>query len=67
MIIDCDSCAMQDTAACSDCVVGVLLSADSQVEFADDEVTALGHLAEAGLVAPIRLVSRSPDSDTATG
>lgn len=67
MIIDCDLCAMQHTSACDDCVVGVLLADSTPVEFAAEEVVALGHLAEAGLVSPIRLVSRSPDTDAAAG
>ncbi len=67
MIIDCDRCAMQHTATCDDCVVGFFVGGGSSVEFADAEVVALDHLAEAGLVAPIRLVPRAPDTDLATG
>jgi hypothetical protein len=58
---------MQQTSACDDCVVGVLLGDSSSIEFADAEVVALDHLAEVGLVAPIRLISRSPDVDAAAG
>lgn len=67
MIIDCDECAMQHTSACDDCVIGMLLHGSTPVEFADVEVTALDRLAEAGLVAPIRLETRSPDEGAASG
>ncbi len=67
MIIDCDQCTMQHTTTCDDCVVALFLGGDSSVEFADAEVAALDHLAEAGLVAPIRLVHRVGDTDVATG
>ena len=56
MIIDCDLCAMQHTSACDDCVVGFLLGSEAGVELADVEVEAIGNLAAAGLVSPIRLV-----------
>jgi hypothetical protein len=58
---------MQQTAACDDCVVGVMLNEGSPIEFADAELAALDHLAEAGLVSPIRLVSRSGEPEAATG
>ena len=67
MIIDCDECAMQHTTACDDCVVALVLGSSASVEFADVEVEALDRLAAAGLVSPIRLVSRSPDSDAVAG
>ena len=67
MIIECDRCAMQHTSACDDCIVGFVLGVGTSVEFADVEVEAIGRLADAGLVSPIRLVSRSPDSDAAAG
>lgn len=67
MIIDCDHCAMQHTAACDDCIVGVLLAGDRTVEIARDEAAALEHLADAGLVAPLRLVWRSDRGDAAAG
>lgn len=72
MLIDCDQCAMQHTATCDDCIVTALLSGDAMVarvtlEVGDDERLALRNLAEAGLVAPLRLVSRrhhgTPDND----
>ena len=67
MIIDCDLCAMQHTSACDDCVVGFLLGNIGPVELDDVEVTAIDHLAEAGLVAPIRLVPRRNEPGEATG
>jgi len=72
MLIDCDSCAMQHTRACDDCVVSVLFSITSgPVELAEAESEALGNLAEVGLVPPLRLVSRrdpeAPDPARATG
>lgn len=67
MIIDCDLCAMQHTSACDDCAVGFLLGRQGPVEFRDAEIEAIDHLAEVGLVAPIRLVPRRPDADEATG
>jgi len=60
VIIDCDACVMEGTAACADCIVPVLL-ADSggPTRIRDDEEAALRNLAEVGLVAPIRLVARN--------
>lgn len=55
MYIDCDQCAMQHTRACDDCVVSVLFQI-GPVDLSDDEVTALGNLAEQGLVPKLRLV-----------
>lgn len=66
MIIDCDECAMQHTSACSECVVSVLLGEIGRpVVLSPDEHEALGHLAEAGLVAPLRLVPREGDEAAA--
>lgn len=72
MIIDCDECAMQHTAACDECIVAVLLDGPashgpSGLELDDNESEALGYLADAGLVAPLRLVPRKYDDDAATG
>ncbi len=55
MLIDCDTCAMRDIA-CSDCVITMLFGGSSQTELDDDECRAVDLLAEAGLVAPLRLV-----------
>ncbi|NED98279.1 hypothetical protein G1H11_23545 [Phytoactinopolyspora alkaliphila] len=53
MFIDCDRCEMRNIA-CSDCVVNVLLGAGGN-EFDGAEREAIGVLAEAGLVPPLRL------------
>ena len=64
LVIDCDSCAMRDIA-CADCVVTMLLGPDdgprsqdgpSAPDLDDDEWRAVDVLAEAGLIAPLRLV-----------
>jgi hypothetical protein len=60
MVIDCDDCAVRGDA-CGDCVVGVLLGAPPELEA--DEQRAIGVLAAAGLVPPLRLV---PGADPAT-
>lgn len=72
VIIDCDGCAMQHTTACDDCIVTVLLGQTGSgvldvVEVQEDESWALQNLADAGLVAPLRLVPRADDAETATG
>ena len=56
VVIDCDDCAVRGDA-CGDCVVAVLLGAPP--ELGSDEQRALGVLAEAGLVPPLRLVPTS--------
>ncbi len=53
MIIDCDGCGVRGDA-CSDCVVAVLLGAPPSLQA--DEQRAIGVLADAGLVPPLRLV-----------
>ena len=53
MIIDCDGCGVRGDA-CGDCVVAVLLGAPPDLQA--DEQRALGVLADAGLVPPLRLV-----------
>lgn len=68
MLIDCDTCVMEDTGACADCIVPVLLSGVAgPLEIGTDEQAALANLAEAGLVAPLRLVPRGPDRDAIVG
>lgn len=59
MIIDCDGCGVRGDA-CGDCVVAVLLGAPPDLQA--DEQRALGVLAEAGLVPPLRLVERPADA-----
>ena len=59
MRISCDECAMQDTVACRDCVVGFLLSdVGGPIEMDADQAEALEILADHGLTAPLRLVPR---------
>lgn len=61
MIIDCDQCTMRDIA-CKDCVVSVLLGPPGAIRdgFDDEETTALGVLADSGLVPPLRLTLVAP-------
>lgn len=66
MIIDCNACNMQETTACDTCIVPVLLHQMSgPFELANDEATAFENLADAGLVAPLRLVSAADDPTAA--
>jgi hypothetical protein len=56
MLIDCDTCAGRGHA-CGDCVIAVLLGAPpDRVELDEEEQAAIGSLAAAGLVPPLRLV-----------
>lgn len=59
MHIDCDRCEMRGLA-CSDCVVSVLLGPIDD-ELGGEERQALGVLADAGLVPPLRLVVTERD------
>ena len=65
MLIDCDTCVGRGVH-CHDCVIHVLLSQPpEQVEFDDEEQSALDTLADAGLVPRLRMVPRlafPPDS-----
>ncbi len=55
MLIDCDSCEMRDVA-CADCVITALLGPAGQPpEIGAAERRALRVLADARLVAPLRL------------
>jgi hypothetical protein len=68
MIIDCDTCVMDGTSACADCIVPLLLAGtNGRIEVGDEEEEALRNLSRAGLVAPLRLVRREPDRDANTG
>lgn len=68
MIIDCDSCVMDGTGACADCIVPMLLAGSGgPTRIGDDEELAIRNLSDAGLVAPIRLVARGPGRGAATG
>lgn len=58
MLIDCETCEVRDIA-CSDCVVSVLLgppASSEPVELDETERSAIGVLAQSGLVPPLRLV-----------
>lgn len=56
MLIDCDTCVVRG-AACRDCVVTMILDSPAQpVDLDDDEQAAVGSLAAAGLLPPLRLV-----------
>jgi hypothetical protein len=57
MLIDCDTCVVRGKG-CPDCVISVLLAMPGPVELDAEEQTAIGRLAEAGLVPPLRLVPR---------
>ncbi len=68
MIIDCDTCVMDGTSACADCIVPVLLAGtDGRIEVGATEEAALRNLSDAGLDAPLRLVPRDPQQDAVTG
>ena len=68
MIIDCDLCEMQATTACDECIVPVLLHQMSgPFEMANEETQALENLADAGMVAPLRLVRNSDEKSAAAG
>jgi len=56
MVIDCDTCAMQDTDTCADCVVSFVISADPDEALVVDlaEMRAIRLLGEAGLVPRLR-------------
>jgi len=57
MMIDCNTCRLQATAACDECIVPVLLNQMSgPFDLGDDEASALDNLADAGLVTPLRLL-----------
>ena len=61
MLIDCDSCTMQHTDYCSECVVGALLEPSPRrtgVVVDADEERALRELARAGLIPEIKMRPR---------
>jgi hypothetical protein len=60
MLIDCKTCVMRDLA-CADCVVTMLLGPIP--ETLDHHMDALDVLAQAGLVAPLRLIKGDNDQD----
>jgi len=68
MQINCDDCEMQYTEACQDCVVThVLRDLGGPLEVDPDQAEALEILADAGLVAPLRLVPRPDGESVAAG
>lgn len=67
MRIDCDTCEMDGTSTCDECIVPLLLGAGGIARLDDDEKAALDNLAEVGLVAPIRLVPSSEERGSAAG
>jgi hypothetical protein len=58
LVIDCDTCVMQESDACADCVVSFLLDRDSVENTAVvldlNEIRALKALGDAGLVPTLR-------------
>jgi hypothetical protein len=56
MVIDCDTCAMQGTDTCADCVVSFVISDDPGESLVVDlaEMRAIRLLGEAGLVPRLR-------------
>jgi hypothetical protein len=69
MLVDCDTCRVR-TIECDDCVVSLMLvRSDVAVDLNVAEASALGVLAEAGMIPPLRLsppllrrVRRGPSS-----
>ena len=61
LTIDCDCCALRDTAACDDCVVSFLLERepDDAVVIDADEARAMRMLERAGLVPTLRFRTRA--------
>jgi len=61
LTIDCDCCALRDTAACDDCVVSFLLGRepDDAVVIDADEARAMRMLERAGLVPTLRFSTRA--------
>jgi hypothetical protein len=65
VIIDCNTCELQATMACDECIVPVLLNQMSgPFDLSDEEAEALDNLADAGLVTPLRLISGGEASAT---
>lgn len=67
MHIDCDHCAVKGNA-CSGCVVTVLLGSTPEgIEWDEAERSAIGALAQSGLVPPLRLVPVHRSGERAAG
>jgi hypothetical protein len=56
LIISCDTCCMQGTATCADCVVTHVVSAPAvePMAFDDDEIRVVRLLVQAGMVPTLR-------------
>jgi hypothetical protein len=61
LTIDCDCCALRDTAACDDCVVSFLHDREPEdaVVIDADEARAMRMLERAGLVPTLRFSTRA--------
>lgn len=59
MIIDCDTCMVAETDACSDCIVTALCAPGAVLELGSDERAAIDAMSEIGLVSPIRLIAHA--------
>jgi hypothetical protein len=62
MLISCDTCAMQHSEHCRDCVVSALVEPQPRrgaIVVDADEERALRELASAGLIPEIRMRSRN--------
>lgn len=65
VVVDCDRCLVRSPSACGDCVVTFLLGAPpAGIELDVDELAALGALADAGCVPPLRLVTPMAGPET---
>lgn len=59
-VIDCGTCAMRDTGACADCVVGAILDRpEGAVVFDAAEERAIRTMATAGLLPLVRYTPES--------
>lgn len=74
MLIDCNTCVMQRSDACGDCIVTLLLdevgpaaTGRGKVAVSADEMEALGNLAEQGLVPQLRLVPKQAGDSAGIG
>lgn len=63
-LIDCDTCVMQHSDACDDCVVSFLCREDEHavVELDRDELRAMEVLSDGGLLPKLRHVPRSTEA-----
>lgn len=59
--VECESCVMQDTGACEDCVVTYLVGRepDDAVVIDADEARAMRMLEQAGLLPTLRFEARA--------